>query len=290
MDEPSRSRRRFLKSAGAGVAALAGAGAIGAAERSASPPAAGKRRKRFRLGLTTYMFKHYDLDKTLQIARRVAVDLICLRSNLLPLEATGEQVTAALRKVRQAGLEVYGGGVIYMRNERAVERAFAHAKAAGYRLISASIAPKLLPLVDRKVKASGLRIAIHNHGPEDRAYPTPVAIYEKVKPFDRRIGICHDTGHTLRAGMDPTEATRKTADRTFDLHLKDVDAAKAGGHSTELGRGVMDIPAFLRMLREIGYGGIVGIEYEKHMEDLLPGLAESVGYARGVLDVIERED
>ena len=72
----------------------------------------------------------------------------------------------------------------------------------------------------------------------------------------------------------------------MDLHLKDVDAAVANGHSTELGRGVMDIPRFLRALAKVGYAGVVGIEYEKEMKDLLPGLAECVGYTRGILAAI----
>ena len=107
-----------------------------------------------------------------------------------------------------------------------------------------------------------------------------------MKKLDKRIGICHDTGHTMRAGVDPVEATRKTADRIYDVHLKDVDAATRRGHSTELGRGIVDLPGILRVLQKVGYAGIVGIEYEKHMDDLLPGLAESVGYTRGVLDTL----
>ena len=78
----------------------------------------------------------------------------------------------------------------------------------------------------------------------------------------------------------------QTADRHLDLHLKDVDAPTRTGHSTELGRGVVDLPRFLRALLEAGYSGVIGIEYEKHMTDLLPGLAESVGYARGALDAL----
>jgi inosose dehydratase len=285
MTTEPQTRRGFLRAA----AALAGTGAFGPAQASAADaPKANKAAGPWPLGLTTYMVKHYDLDQTIAMARRVAVKRICLRSNLLPLDSTAAEIAAVLEKVKQAGLTVYGGGVIYMRDEAGVNQAFTHAKAAGYQLISVSVRPDLLPLVDRKVRETGIRVAIHNHGPEDTHYPTPPAIYEKVKPFDPRIGICHDTGHTLRAGMDPVQATLKTADRILDLHLKDVDGRTRKSHSTELGRGVMDIPALLRTLATIGYRGVLGIEYEKHMTDLLPGLAESVGYTRGVQAALAR--
>ncbi|MFP4056931.1 MAG: sugar phosphate isomerase/epimerase family protein [Candidatus Brocadiia bacterium] len=273
-------RREFLGAGALGAAALA----RGAERRS--PEA---RHAPLPLGLTTYMFKHYDLDQTLAMAQRVAVDRICLRSNLLPLDSSAKEIAAALAKVRKAGLEVYGGGVIYLRDEAAVERAGAYAQAAGMKLISVSLPPELLPALQRKVRQLDLRAAIHNHGPEDKHYPTPLAIYEKIEGLDRRIGICHDTGHTQRAGTDPVEATVKTADRILDVHLKDVGAPTRRGHSTELGRGMVDLPAVLRALARIGYRGVVGIEYEKHMRDLLPGLAESVGYARGALAALRAD-
>jgi hypothetical protein len=265
---------------------MAGAAAFPASSAAAasSGDAPGTAAPAWPLGLTTYMFKHYDLAETLAMARRVDVGRLCLRSNLLPLDASADRIAAAMKQVRDAGCTVYGGGVIYMRKPDDVERAFAHCRAAGYTLISASIRPDLLPLVEKQVRAHDIRVGIHNHGPQDTHYPTPQAVMEKVRRFDERIGVCHDTGHTLRAGVDPAEATRACAGRLWDVHLKDVDARTAKGHSVELGRGVMDIPAFLDALRAAEYRGVLGVEYEKHMDDLLPGLAECVGYARGVLD------
>ena len=286
MTQQRPSRRQVLEAGGLAAISLA---ATAAAQRPAPadrPAASAPARRSWRIGLPTYMFKHYNLDQTIEIARRIDVKHICLRSNLLPLNSTPDQIKAAIAKVTGAGLAIYGGGVIYMRSEQQVHRAFDHVKAAGFKLISISISPDLLGLLARKVKQHDVRAAIHNHGPEDRHWPTPVAIHEKVKRLDKRIGICHDTGHTKRAGMDAVEATLRTADRLMDVHLKDVDAPRRQGHSTELGRGVVNIPGVLRALRKIGYRDVVGIEYEKHMDDIVPGLAESVGYARGVVDTL----
>ena len=281
------TRRRIIQSAGAGVVCLAAAAAAG---KEAGPdkklPASPGRKIAAPLGLPTYMFKNYDLDQTITMARRVAVKHICIRSNLLPMNSSPEQIKKCIAKVTDAGLLPYGGGVIYMRTEAQVNEAFEYSRRAGFKIISINILPNLLGLLERTVKKFDIRAAIHNHGPEDKNWPTPEAIYAKVSRLDKRIGICHDTGHTQRAGVDPAEALRKTADRTFDIHLKDIDAATLKGRSVELGRGIVDIPAILRVAKKVGYRDVLGIEYEKHMTDLLPGLAESVGYARGALAAI----
>jgi sugar phosphate isomerase/epimerase len=167
-----------------------------------------------------------------------------------------------------------------------VDQAFNYAKSAGMKTIVAAPKPDLLPLVEKKVREFSIQVAIHNHGPGDKVYPTPQSIYEKVRELDKRIGICIDIGHTLRIGDDPVESTRKYADRILDIHIKDVSAASAKGQTVEVGRGVIDIPEFLKTLVDIKYSGVVSFEHEKDENDPLAGLAESVGYVRGVLAVI----
>ena len=100
------------------------------------------------------------------------------------------------------------------------------------------------------------------------------------------MGLCIDIGHTKRIGLDPTEDTERFADRLHDVHIKDVSAASEEGKTIEIGRGVIDIPRFLQTLLKINYTGTVAFEFEKDKEDPLPGVAESVGYVRGVLSVI----
>jgi sugar phosphate isomerase/epimerase len=50
-----------------------------------------------------------------------------------------------------------------------------------------------------------------------------------------------------------------------------------------MGRGVVDLPKLFRTLGKIGYAGIASFEHEKDENDPLPGVAESVGYTRGIL-------
>jgi len=276
------NRRQFLT-----VAAASAAGAGGFLNRPARAAAYGggtqAKKAKFQLGLASYTLRKFDLDDTLAMTKRVGLKYIAFKDFHLALDSSGEKIRSVVRKVKDAGLELYGGGVIYMKTEAQVRQAFDYARAAGMKVIVGVPVPKLLPLVDEMVKEYDIRVAIHNHGPGDKTYPVPASAYEKIKSLDKRIGLCNDIGHTMRAGVDPSVSIVKYADRLYDMHIKDVSAASAKGHGVEVGRGVIDIPEVLRTLIRIDYRGIVSFEYEKDADDPMPGLAESVGYVRGAL-------
>ncbi len=281
----THSRREFLQIASAGAAAsLAGLpGLQPGAARAAD--ATGKKPK-FHLGMASYTLRKFDLDQTLKMTKRLGLDYIAFKSFHLPLDSSPDQIKDVVAKVEDAGLKLYGGGVIYMNSEAEVRQAFDYAKTAGMKVIIGVPKPDLLPLVNDLVKEYDIVVAIHNHGPGDKVYPLPATAYEKVKGLDRRIGLCNDIGHTTRSGVDPSQSARKFADRLLDVHIKDVTAAKPQGSTCEVGRGVIDIPEFIRTLIEIDYAGIVSFEYEKDENDPMPGLAESVGYVRGVIAAV----
>ena len=153
-------------------------------------------------------------------------------------------------------------------------------------MIIAAPNPELLPDVDRQVKASGIRVAIHNHGPEDKLYPSPVDVYEHVKGLDERIGLCLDIGHAARAGADPVKVVKDYGSRIFDLHIKDLAVISKEAKPIELGRGVLDIPGLLAALVKVRYAGVCSIEHEMDMNDALPGIAESAGFFRGVVKTL----
>lgn len=240
----------------------------------------------FRLGLASYTFREFGLEQTIEMTKRLALGRIALKSMHLPLESPEIEVAAAAQKVRAAGLDLYGCGVVYMTSETEVEQAFRYARAAGMRMIIGVPNPELLGQVEKKARETGIRLAVHNHGPEDKLYPTPGKAYEIIRKFDRRLGLCIDVGHTSRAGIEPSKAAEKFADRLFDVHIKDVTAASKDGQTIEMGRGVIDIPRLIRTLIKLDYRGTLAFEFEKDGSDPLPGLAESVGYLRGVLAAI----
>jgi len=168
-----------------------------------------------------------------------------------------------------------------------VNRAFEYAKTAGMTMIIGVPRPELIKFVEQKVRDYGIKVAIHNHGPEDKLYPTPGHAYDLIRKLDKGIGLCLDIGHAQRSAVDPAQSAAKYADRLLDIHIKDVTAATQAGITIEIGHGIIDIPRFLRTLIEIDYTGTAALEFEKDGKDPLPGSAESIGYLRGVLDTIE---
>jgi sugar phosphate isomerase/epimerase len=279
------SRRGFLQWTGLAAAGVSGAVASGVRATAAPEPAAqpGGRRLPLTLGIATYTFRKFNLDKTLAMTKRAGLTHVCLKSFHLPLEAKPDEIAAAAEKVRAAGLVLYGGGVISMQREAQVAQAFDYAKAAGMKLIVAAPGAEMLPLIDRKIKEYDIAVAIHNHGPGDKHFPTPESAYEKIKRCDKRFGLCIDVGHTVRIGADLLESTEKYADRLLDVHMKDVTEAAPKGREIQAGRGIIDIPKFLRTLVHVKFVGVVSFEYEPEADDPLPGLAESVGYTRGAM-------
>ena len=237
------------------------------------------------LGLASYSTRNYTLDETLDMAKRLNIEQIAIKSMHMPLESSNEKIRSIAEKVDKAGFHLYGAGVIYMKSAEEVENAFRYAQAAKMKVIIGVPNHDLLKLVEAKVQETDIKLAIHNHGPGDEVYPTPEVVYDKIKSLDQRIGLCIDIGHVKRLGLDPAENIKKYADRLYDLHLKDVDLAAAEGSSVEFGRGVIDLAAVFRALKEINYSGVMAMEFEKNADDVLPGLAECVGYSRGVLDV-----
>ena len=153
-------------------------------------------------------------------------------------------------------------------------------------MIVAQTVSNLLDLLEKKVKEYNIMLSIHNHGPEDHNFPSPLDTYEKIKKLDPRIGICIDIGHVKRSGFDPSDCIKKVADRLMDVHIKDLKTIQLTSDVCEVGRGKLDIPGILRTLDEIKFKGVVAFEYEKDPNDPLAGLAESVGFTKGVLSVI----
>ena len=273
------NRNQFMKAGGGLAAAAVFSGSMLQSKNTMAAPA----KLDMPLGLASYSFRKFSLEQTIEMVKTLGITHLALKSMHMPLDATEANIKAAAKKVRDAGLNLYGAGVIYMKNEDEVHQAFDYARAADLRVIIGVPQHELLPLVDKKVKEYNIKVAIHNHGPGDDLYPSPESIYEKVKGFDKRIGICMDIGHTRRIGLDPASDAKKYADRLHDVHIKDVSAAKPEGETVEIGRGVIDIPAFLKTLDKIKYDGVVSLEYEKDANAPMVGSAESIGYLKGVM-------
>jgi inosose dehydratase len=273
------SRRQFLKIAGTGVLA-AGASSLYASPMM--PVSVEKSVNTFTIGMAGYTFLRFNVEKTIEMMKRVGVANLSLKDFHMPMNSTQEQITEVLNKFKSAGINVYTVGVIYMKTKESVDQAFEYARMAGVKLIIGAPNYELLPYVEEKIKKYDFRLAIHNHGPDNPLYPNATDIWNHIKDLDSRIGICIDIGHTTRDGSDPSADIMKYKSRIYDIHIKDVDKAAKEGKTVEMGRGIIDIPKVVTTLRKIKYKGSCSLEFEKDMNDPLAGIAESIGYFKGV--------
>ncbi|KRT17972.1 xylose isomerase [Pedobacter ginsenosidimutans] len=276
------TRRNFLQK---GILGLTATTLINVPSVFAAPAkrnAAGK--DPFKLAIAGYSFLNFNLDESLKMMKRVDVHYLCIKDFHLPFKSTTEEITAFHAKLKDNNVVGYAVGPIYTKNKEEIDNAFNYAKRVGVDLLIGIPAHADLEYVAQKTKEYNIRYAIHNHGPQDKLYPNAESIYNLIKNLDQRVGICFDMGHNKRDGRDSVADLQKFSKRIFDMHLKNVTVAANEGTTCELGRGVIDIPAFVKMLRKVNYQGCCSLEYEKDMKDPLAGIAESVGYFRGVCD------
>lgn len=245
------------------------------------PPETGES---FKVGIAGYTFVKFDLDKTIETLKAVDVHYLCIKDFHLPMNSTTEEIAAFHAKLKANDVIGYAVGPIYMKTEEEVDRAFDYAKRVGVKLIVGVPNVELLPYVDKKVKEYDFKFAIHLHGPDIKIYPDAEDVWNHTKDLDPRIGMCLDVGHDTRNGKDAVVDLEKYHTRVFDMHIKDVTAPTKLGYSLEVGRGIIDFPALVKMIRKVGYTGVCALEHERNMDNPFMGIAESVGYFRGVIE------
>ncbi len=253
---------------------------------SESKAGAGKKKYDYKLGVASYTLRKFPTEEALDMTVRCGVNRITFKDMHLPLDASKETIRKTVELCRRKGVELYGAGVIYMRTKGEVDNAFEYASTAGMEMIVGVPNHELLEYVEGKVKQYNIKLAIHNHGPGDKLYPSAESAYRLIKNMDKRMGLCIDIGHTKRINRNPEQDVKDFFDRVLDIHIKDVTAPAAEGTTAIIGRGVIDIPSFLRTVVKKGYTGTLALEYEAEADDPLPGMMESFGYTKGVLAML----
>ncbi len=274
------NRKKFLQQT---ALSLAGTLSIPLISKASATASSLKDEVKLKVGIAGYTFAHFDVEKSIDMMKRLDVHYLSLKDFHLPLNSNEAKIKMVMGRFESANINVYAVGVIYMKTKEAVDEAFNYAKKTGVDMIVGVPDYDLLDYTEQKVKASNIKIAIHNHGPEDPLYPAPENVYEHIKNRDRRMGLCLDIGHATRAGANLEKVILNYKARLFDMHIKDVTGAYKESKAIETGRGIIDFKALVKALNKINYNGICSIEYEKDMTDPLPGIAESLGFFKGVI-------
>jgi len=241
----------------------------------------------FELGLASYTFRNFDRSQSIAFLKQLGVSALNAKDvkDHLPMDPAAE--AAALADYSAAGITLHAIGTVSFSkpDEADIKSKFDYAKRAGVKVIvSGDPDVKSLPIMERFAKEFDIRIAIHNHGPEDAKYfPSPLDVLKAVKGMDPRMGCCIDVGHCERAGTDPVVAIHAAGARLFNLHVKDLTDFKSRESQVAVGKGKIPFRAIFEALAANNYKGFVDLEYEINGENPMPGVIESFAYMRGVL-------
>jgi sugar phosphate isomerase/epimerase len=271
------SRRRFLQ----GAAAIAAATSLPAA--SAAPTAAAKPSP-ILLGVASYSFYKLDRQHVIDGMKALKTPFLNVKDVHLPM-GTPDEIRKASEEYRAAGLTLTGAGTIYLQkdNDDDMRKSFEYCKLAGIPMIVAGPTVETLPRVEKFAKEYDIKIAIHNHGPEDKHFPSPLDVLKAIKGMGPHMGLCIDVGHAVRTGTDIVEAIKAAGPRLFDMHIKDLADLKDSKSQVAVGDGAIPIVAIFQTLIALKYKGHVMLEYEINADNPLPGMINSFAYMRGVL-------
>jgi sugar phosphate isomerase/epimerase len=278
--EHSLSRRDFIRSGTLIATAVAVPGNIFASVQKpdkASP---------IRLGLASYTFRNFTRAQLIGYMKQLNVLGLDAKDVKDHLPMDPQEEAAALADYSAAEIMLHAAGAIYFaKDEDAdIRSKFEYCKRAGIGVIVAGDpAPETLARIEKLVKQYDIRIAIHNHGPEDKLWPSPLNVLNMVKDMDSRIGCCIDVGHTARAGTDVVQAIHQAGPRLFNVHMKDLTNFHDKESQVAVGDGIMPVRRIFEALIATRYQGFVDLEYEIHPDDPMPGVISSFAYMRGVL-------
>ncbi len=245
-------------------------------------PAAAAEYGPFQMGFQSYSLREFqELGTFVTQAERLGVEYVEVYSGHLSTTASDEEIENFKSRLAQAGMQINAFGVEnFTADHEQNRRLFEFGKKLGVRNLSANPTKDAFDSLDELVREYDIRIAIHNHGPEDERWRRPEWILEAVKDRDPRIGACVDTGHYIRAGVNPVEAIQMLGSRVLGVHLKDFNQDM---QEVLVGQGQLDLNATLSSLREVGLEGPLSLEYEDHADDPVPHMLQELESVRQVI-------
>lgn len=260
-------------------------GTLAAGSLMLSRFASGAKASPVKLGIASYTFREFKQpDQLIGFMKQLNLKYLNLKDfhlPMTPLDAVAP--TAAL--YRKAGLIITGGGNIsFPKDEDAdIKMKFDYAKAAGFPIIIAAPTHASIGRVESFVKKYDIKLAIHNHGTEDKEFPSPHDVLKVVSTMDKRMGCCVDLGHAMRAGDDLPSTLREVGPRLFDIHIKDLADKDKRESQVAVGEGLMPVKQIFQTLIDMKYSGVVDLEYEINGKDPMPGVTKSIDSMRKTL-------
>jgi sugar phosphate isomerase/epimerase len=243
-----------------------------------------------KLSVATYSLRSFKRPEAIQMIKQLNIKFADVKDFHIPIaKSTPEEWKQGGQDFKEAGIKIIACGNVDMKKPEEHRRNFEYAKAIGSPCIVCAPSQEDLADLEKLAKEFNIKVAIHNHGPEDKFMPTPESVLDAVKGMDPRMGLCMDIGHTARTGADPVEWIAKAGPRLLEMHFKDLkdphnkDWKVARDSQVAVGEGVLPIKEIFQQLAKQKYKGYCSLEYEINAKDPLPGMQKSFDYMRKVI-------
>lgn len=259
----------------AGVAAMT----IGAGSAAAAPGT------EIKLGVASYSLREFSRRLSIKMMKDLGVKYVNIKEFHLPYVAKQAERIKLRAEYEKAGLIITGGGTISLRldEDDDIRFYFQYAKDCGMPMMVVAPNPKALGRIEKHAKEFDIKVAIHNHGPEEPNFPTGQSALKLIKDMDPRMGICLDIGHNIRGGGDILECIQMAGPRLLDMHVKDLKNTTQRDSQVPVGDGVLPIVPIFKELKKMNYQGHVMLEYEIDGDAPFAGMQKSFAYMRGVI-------
>ena len=157
-----------------------------------------------RLGVASYSLRKFPRDKAIEMLKELEVRRVSIKSFHLPYEGSPEETKSGAQEFRDAGIEVLSGGNIDLTDPSKLRDMFEYAKNAGLPMMVCAPSPETLDAVEKLAREYNIKIAIHNHGPEDKRFPSSF----RARACSRRSMVV--TGGWVCASISDTRPARAT--------------------------------------------------------------------------------
>jgi sugar phosphate isomerase/epimerase len=237
------------------------------------------------LGVASYSLRKLSRAQAIAAIKELKTPFVNIKEFHLPYKSSANELAAGRKEFESAGLQIVGGGTISLKEDtdEDLRKYFEYAKVCGMPLMVIAPTQQTMPRIERFVKEYNIKVAIHNHGPEDKYFPAPQDALKVVKNMDPRVGLCIDAGHTARTGVDVVKSIAEAGSRLLDMHIKDLRSLSDKDSQCRVGEGAMPIAGIFKQLKKMNFQGTVNLEYEIDADNPLPGMVQSFAYMRGVL-------
>ena len=234
-----------------------------------------------KLTVQTWSFRLFDLDEGIRKTRQAGVRHIEIAGGvkLKGESKRASQMSADEKKWIRSVLEENEVIAISLGGCQGTPQEFEFANEMGLKCLQGEPPVENLVNVSQLAEKHQVRFTVHNH-PKPSRYWNYKETLERIKDCTPWLGLCPDTGHMTRSGIDPLTAIRELKGKIYNIHLKDLNAILSSDnpaeklHDVPWGTGHGQVEAILNELVAQKVQAPVIIEYEYKWENNIPEIIE----------------